>query len=247
MSTTKSIGQNLKINRLFLALLLIFNVSKAYPESGADQNGSFLEQSIANYIHETNKILTAKGYRYDYKIGNIDPRLNFDTCSENLSLELQQDPMHYAQNTIKVACTGKKPWKLYIGVTIEIFGPSVIAKENIARNQSIAANMLEITETQINRSGHASYGATKPLVGMIAKRTIRKGQAIQPNHIIAPNLVDRGDQILIVAKNDMISIKMNGTALSEGTLGEQISVKNNRSKRIVKGTVVDKGRVEINL
>lgn len=243
MNTIKSIGQNIKNNRLFLAISLFFIATSAYPSL----NMRGLEQSIANFIHESNKTLTAKGYRFEYKIGSIDPRLNFGTCEENLNLEYLRPPTQHEQNTVKVECNGQKHWKLYVSVQIEIFGPVVTAKETIVRNQVITSEHLELSETQINRSGQIGYSETQPLIGMVAKRTIRKGNKISANQVIAPSLVDRGDQIVIIAKNDMIAIKMNGTALSEGALGEQISVKNNQSKRIIKGTVVDKGRVEVNL
>lgn len=243
MNTNKSIGQIIKINRLILSMLLIFISFPSYAAS----NAVSLKQSIHDYVTNYAQELSAKGYRYEVKIGSIDPRLNFGRCQENLRFEFVTPPTSQEQSTIKVECANEQPWKLFVATTLKIFGPSVIASQSIGRNQPISPDMIEIKETQINRAGQASFSDPKSVIGMVAKRTIREGQTIQPHSLSAPRLVNRGDQIVITAKNDMISIKMKGTALSDGTLGEQISVKNNQSKRIVKATIVDTGQVAVNL
>ena len=40
-------------------------------------------------------------------------------------------------------------------------------------------------------------------------------------------------------------VRMTGTALENGTRGEQISIKNNRSGKVIRGYVVDKGVVSV--
>jgi flagella basal body P-ring formation protein FlgA len=52
---------------------------------------------------------------------------------------------------------------------------------------------------------------------------------------------------VIMASTQGIMIKMRGTAMQDGELGQQISVKNNQSKRIVKARVSDSGLVSVTL
>ncbi|WP_068760288.1 flagellar basal body P-ring formation chaperone FlgA, partial [Oleiphilus sp. HI0128] len=83
--------------------------------------------------------------------------------------------------------------------------------------------------------------------GMVARRSIRPGSTIQPGHLTPPKLVKRGDNVVIVASNSAISVRMNGTAMTDGALGQQIPVQNLQSKRVVKARVSEPGLVIITL
>ena len=94
--------------------------------------------------------------------------------------------------------------------------------------------MLQTKDDVINRGRYTGYTNAKAIIGMLAKRTIRSDAIIQSNQLKAPNLIKRGDNVIITASNSAISVKMNGTALMDGALGEQISIRNNQSKRLFK-------------
>lgn len=233
----------MEINRLIFCLLSLFLSHHAL----ATLHTPDLSEQISAHIESYGKSLTAKGYRFDYQIGNIDPRLSIGRCDSDLNIEFLRNPLEQAQNTIKINCLGEQPWKLFVATTLNIYGPIMVLDIALARGEAIQANMLSMKETQINRSRQALFSEPGQVIGKIAKRSIRAGQALSPNLVKAPNLVTRGDQVTIVAQNNAISIKMNGTALSHGALGDQISVRNDRSERIIKAKVVDRGRVLVTM
>lgn len=233
----------MKINRLILCLLFVFNSYHSFASTQAVE----LRDQIARFIDSKGENLTAKGFRYEYEIGSIDPRLSVGQCNDNLSLQLMRPLMEQMHNTIKVSCTDHTPWKLFVSASITIYGQVITAVSPITRGQEINLSNIGTKEAVINRSRQAVFSDPTAVTGMLAKRSIRAGQEITPGLLKAPNLISRGDQVVISAKNNAISIRMNGTALSHGALGQQIRVKNNKSERIIKAKVVDQGLVSITM
>ncbi len=233
----------MNFHRLFLSLLLLVI---AVPTHARSQDGSVnnqLRQFISAYVAE----LAAKGFRVESEIGNIDPRLHFGDCEGNLNFDFNRNPIEHAQTTVAVECDSNAPWQLFVRTEIRIYDEVVIAPNAIPRGSVIGIGMLDLTEKQINRGGYGHYSEAVLVEGMVAKRTIRAGSIIKPAMLQAPQLVSRGDQVVIVAANESINIRMNGTALSDGAKGEQISVRNNHSDRVIRAKVVKKGKVQVYL
>lgn len=188
--------------------------------------------------------LAEKKHRYDMEIGNLSPSLKLRQCSDDIQFELKRDVYQSPNNTIEAQCVSPS-WKLYIPITIDIYGPIVISKTSIPKNTLIRAHHLELKEQQINLTRYANYNAIKLVQGMRAKRNIRQGAVISPSSLEPPMLVARGDQVIISAESEVIAIQMKGEALNSGALGEQISVKNLSSDRIIRARVTERGKVSV--
>ena len=70
---------------------------------------------------------------------------------------------------------------------------------------------------------------------------------ITPRMIEEPKVVKKGDEVMIVATKGALSVRSSGVALSDGRVGQQISVKNSATKRIVKARVKRKGLVQVTI
>jgi len=239
----QSIGQKMKNNSLFFCLLTFLlpfgELTNASTVSIQEQASSFLK----SYSLE----LAAKGFRSEYKIGNIDPRLIINKCETSYIFSFIREPLEQPQSTLLVTCPSLPAWKIYLSTTYKIFGMVVSSRQFVPRGTIIQTSALELKEYQINKINYDSFSSTKYVTGMTAKRAIKANKIITPNLLTPPRLIKRGDLVTIIASNHAISIKMKGTALSHGKMGEQISIRNNQSKRIIKGTVVEVGRVLVTL
>lgn len=189
--------------------------------------------------------IAASGYRSEFSVGNIDPRMNFKQCSRPWEFEFSRAPLKQSRTTVLAQCLEGDFTKLYISVDYEIFGEVIVSSRLISRGQAISAQDLKVQEQQINTARHATFRKREPVIGMIAKRSIKEGRPITPPLLAAPRLVTRGDDVMITASNSKISIRMSGEALSHGTLGQQISVRNKQSKRVIRARVTNSGQVEV--
>jgi len=229
----------MKINRQIFIIPFLFFSCLCFSSEQVEN----LQTQINIFLEQHSKKLADKGYRSDYKIGNIDPRLSLHACSEELNFIFNRPPLEQNNITILTECKGIKPWKLYVSVKYNIYGHIITASETIQRGTLINRSMLQEKEEIINKGRHISFSDMNKIIGMQAKRTIRNNAIISRNQLIAPKLIKRGDNVIITAANNAISVRMNGTALTDGALGEQISIRNKQSKRIIKGRVTEMGHV----
>lgn len=252
----------MKISRqIFLLLTVFLHAISAFADNpGSDQSSEKIEldsgktssvqaYSISSLVSEHLETLAIefaeKGYRSEYTIGNIDPYHKLKSCSEQPTLSINRSPLIQNRVTTEIKCADAKPWRLFVSSEFNLFKQAVIASTNIRRGQVISADNLSLKETIINKSHYSLYNDLGDVVGMIAKRSIRAESSIQPGHLSPPKLIKRGDNVVIVASNDAISVRMNGTALADGALGQQIPVRNIQSKRVVKARVSEAGLVSI--
>ncbi len=237
-----SIGHILKVRRAILVLSLLFMATPSVASSFSEWASLQAEQFLEDY---SEKIAADKGYRSDYKIGNIDPRLNLTICKTPLTIEFQSNPLDRNKNTLKVVCNDQKRWSIFIGAKIDIFNNVWVASQTLPRGYRVKNSDLERAEIQVNQSRQGYFVKPNNIVGMLLRRTIQAGDVFYPGLLLPPKVVARGDTVVISALSDTISVQMIGTALSDGKLGQQISVRNKKSDRIVRATIVSKGKVTV--
>ena len=83
------------------------------------------------------------------------------------------------------------------------------------------------------------------VTGLHTKARTGDGHVLTPRVVALPKLVNRGQQITLIAGADGIEVRSRGKALSDGVAGELISVKNLSSNRVVEGVVLEAGLVKI--
>ena len=81
---------------------------------------------------------------------------------------------------------------------------------------------------------------------METNRTIMAGEIIRERYLRKAKLVRRRDPVTLVNNSPAIQIITSGTALQDGYYGQSVKVINSESGRNVIGTVIGRGKVEIN-
>lgn len=229
--------------RQIFILILLFISANTF----SSPTGQNLSTQLEDFLKQKQSEIAENGYRSEYNIGNIDPRFNQKPCLQPINFSLNRSPMQQANLTILAECKDDTPWKLYITTKFVVYGNVVYAASTLSRSHTIEKQDLEIKEEPINLHFYASFNSMDDVIGMIAKRSIRQGSVIQANLLQAPKLIKRGDDVVIMAQTQGIMIKMRGIAMQDGELGQQISVKNSQSERIVKGKVSNAGLVSVTL
>ncbi len=83
------------------------------------------------------------------------------------------------------------------------------------------------------------------VVGRRALRGISSGEAIRRSDIDIPPTVEKGKVVSMIFSSGGFTAKATGLALQDGRVGEKIEVKNDRSQKVVKGTIINSGEVSI--
>ena len=119
-----------------------------------------------------------------------------------------------------------------------------VAGRNLVRGEQISAAdvALEVREVSQYRQGFVLVA--EDIVGKEVKYAVTKGEAFRTSVLNSPLMIKRGDEVSVEAVAGSIRVVTNGTAVSDGRMGQQIRVKNNQSERIVNARVVGPGKVQ---
>jgi len=82
--------------------------------------------------------------------------------------------------------------------------------------------------------------------GHVARRPLAAGAAVRQGDLVRPDLVARGENVMIVYRSRGLTLTMRGSANEAGVLGDVINVTNPQSKRVLQATVIGPGQVVVN-
>jgi flagella basal body P-ring formation protein FlgA len=178
-------------------------------------------------------------------VGNLDSRLRLQQCSRELTAFNNSQKFDLGNQTIGVKCDSETPWTVYVPVTIKLFKPIVVSTRPLQANQIINENDITVRDVDVSTIRYAYFQQPKKLIGQQLKYPMAKGAVVTSQSVQPQKLIKRGELITLMAETQGMQVKMSGTALSDGVLGQKIKVKNSSSERVVEGTVDGHGVVRV--
>lgn len=182
--------------------------------------------------------------RVEYKIGNLDPRLSMADCPQALSTQLKS-LNSVGKINVQVSCQKTAIWSLYVPVNISLYRPVVSLVTPVAKGTLLSQAQLRLQDIDISRLNGTYFTAIDQVAGMQSKRPLRADSPILADHLQAPIMIKRGDAVLMTARSGSLVVKIPGVALADGHHGEQISIRNSQSKRVVEARVTAPGQVAV--
>lgn len=181
--------------------------------------------------------------KMEIKVANIDPRINIKPCTSPLQANIPEN--HNGRNVnVKIYCEDSTSWKMFIPVKIRTTIPVLVAITTINKGTTLDNSNVAVRYKNQSQIRGEIFSNSDTVLGAKSKRTISKDTAITRRNIC---LVCKGESVIITAVSDDFVIKTSGTALKDGSIGDQISVKNQRTGRTVIGKVSSINHVVINL
>lgn len=182
--------------------------------------------------------------RLEYKINQLDSRLSMQDCPQPLVAELKSNrPL--GRITLKISCQQSSRWSLYVSAEINLYRPVVSAVMPVAKGTVLNASQLHLQELDISKLTGSYFTAIDQVVGMQARRSLTTERPITAEQLEQAIVIRRGDAVLMSANTGSLMVKIPGIALADGHKGQQISVKNSQSKRVVQARVVASGQVMV--
>jgi len=206
-----------------------------------------IEQSVQRHVAsllKQHKLTNTSQQRVDFSVSKVDPNLRLASCSKPLNLNKNGDKL-MGRISIAVRCEGSKPWKIYVPVTIRAYRKVVTAAVPLARNQALEPALLDLTEKDVSRLTQGYFSSIDAVSGKLLNRPLQLSGVLQPNMIIEPVMIKRGDEVIIIAKTGALLVRSAGVAINDGRLGQQIQVKNKSSKRVVMARVISNKQVQV--
>ena len=227
----------IKILKIILLIIPLMSLNSFGNTTNKHNLVDFVERFVKN------NIVSQSDGKVDISVSAIDPRIKIKPCISILKANIPEK--HNGRNVnVKVYCEDAIPWQLFIPVRIsqEI---QVLVTTNILAKGTVIDNTNTVIEyININRIRGESIDNVELVTGGRLKRRLAKGAVVSPRNIC---LVCKGEVVTIIAKSTDFLIKTGGLALTSGSKGEQVRIKNSKSGRIINARVQAVNKVVINL
>jgi flagella basal body P-ring formation protein FlgA len=201
---------------------------------------TFLEQAVGDYLQRSNI-----AGRHEIQINRLDPRLRLPLCDQDLTTSLESPAQPIGRVTLRVRCDGSSPWTVFVPGQVRQYREVVTANRPLKRDNVVTEMDVSLAERDIGLLNQGYLTSLQQALGKKLTRALLPDQVLAPVHVQQAEVIRKGDQVVISARSGGISVRMPGEALSDGVLGKQISVRNQRSKRVVKARITGPGQVEV--
>ncbi len=210
------------------------------PEQLIGAGEVFLEQAVSDYLQRSNI-----AGRQEIQINRLDPRLRLPLCGQPLTTTLESPAEPIGRVTLRVRCDGDTPWTVFVPGQVRLYRQVVIASRPLKRDNLLTEMDVLLAERDVGLLNQGYLTDLTQAIGKKLTRPLLPDQVLAPVHVQMAEAIRKGDQVVISARSGGISVRMPGEALSDGTVGKQISVRNQRSNRVIRARVVGPGQVEV--
>lgn len=185
--------------------------------------------------------------RTEIRLGALDARLRLAACELPLQGFLPPGGRLSGNTSVGVECRGNHPWKLYVQAYVAVYKTVAVASGYLAVGTVLDAGNVRMEERDVTTGAYGYLTEIGQLGGMIVKQPLQDGRIIPPRAVAKAKLIRRGESVVILSRNGQIEVRMNGSALMDGTEGDRIKVRNANSKRIIEGRVEAPGVVMVSM
>lgn len=121
----------------------------------------------------------------------------------------------------------------------------VVPAVNIARGAVVTAADLRLKEIETSHDVEQLALDAGQLVGRIARAALAKDHPIRLSDVTLPQIVARGDDIVVRASFGGMAVSLKATAMEAGAIGDVIRARNEHSKKVLEVEVIDHKSAEV--
>lgn len=179
--------------------------------------------------------------------GRLDSRLRLRACDTPLEAHLPPGGRLIGGTTVGVRCPGPSPWSLYVPMQVNVRGEVVIINRSLPRGTVLSSGDLRLERRELN-SLHSGYLVDPERAkDMVLRRALSGGTVLTPHMVEPQRLVHRGERVTLISENSVVTVRMAGEAMADGSYGDRVRVRNLSSRRVVEGRVLSAGVVGVNM
>lgn len=231
------------MKKSILSVLLFF--SSASLSAEPIQSPDVLTHKIEQYV--LNELATYPEGKVHVSADKIDSRLTLKACAYNQLVVFNpyQTPI-LETSTMGIKCReNDNHWSLYVPIRITILKTVYVANRALMKGEHITGNDIYQTEMDVHRLKYGYFEDIDDLVGQMCKTNIAINSPFSPHNVELAKIIRKGEKVSIVTSNNNLTVSMDGIAMNEGALGENIKVRNIVSKKIIEAQVAGKKRVTV--
>ena len=247
------IGNSLKIAKRALRKVGLepssFDISKSTKVLVSRKSQSVDAQELISFAQSALlEELTQRfnGGEYQIEADTSVPNLSLPTGKLDFSLRRLRSQFLAGDINVylDISIDGVNRKSVKIPLSVKLTSKVLIAKKNFTRGDPLDLKDFVGSTQTLGQARLAPVHETQ-LKQMRANRRVSKGTVLISNMVERIPKILSGKLVTIVADFNGVRVKSSGTALADGFIGQEISVKNRLSKRVIFGVVMPNGDVQV--
>lgn len=186
-------------------------------------------------------------YELDVQVSPLDPRLQLAACSTPLQAYAPPGYRPIGNTNVGIRCTDRQPWNILLPARIRAYANIVVSARPIARGTTLSTADITLRREDISAQSSGYFTDTADVIGKTAKQPILLEHVIMPSSIAPPLAIRRGESVNVIASTDGFEIRTEGTAMQDGSIGDNILVVNRSSQRRIEATIVAPAEVHVKM
>ena len=147
--------------------------------------------------------------------------------------------------SVDVMVDGVSHGRVSMAGYVDLYDKVVCATRNLSRGEILAPEDLCLKQINVSKIPDNYLTRLDTPVGMRLKQDLASNGFFRENMLEGSPLVNRGDNVVLVARKGNMRIVATGVANQEGRLGDQIQVNNLTTNRVVSGRISGPKTVDV--
>lgn len=226
--------EGVRLDSLRYSLPRQIAVTRAFREVKMEE----LERALTSFITKSDKNVDVKQLIVDKPV-----RIPTDSLGlEVVSLQTTK-PGHIGVDYKSVA--GSDEVRFQLRAVADEWRLMPVASRPLLKGSVIAAQDVQLAKLNGTTVGRDSVENLGDIVGRSLTKDIGQGEMFKAAAVVVPPVIAAGSRVTIVYRQNRLEVTASGIALENGGLGQDIKVRNDSSKKVVIGKVVEAGLVMV--
>jgi flagella basal body P-ring formation protein FlgA len=189
------------------------------------------------------------GNHADFRISNFRVTGNQPVSTGTVTLKIadhgDRKMLGYMSVTAFVHVDAKSVQRVMLSGWVHLFKDIPYTVHPLKKDTVISEKDMKLVRKDVSKLPLNVVADAKIVIGKKLKHSLGSGAYLRENMLDDVPVVNRGDQVVIVAESGAIRVTVIGKTLEEGCPGDIIRVKNAMSKRVITAQVVDASTVRV--
>lgn len=207
---------------------------------------TILKQDVKNYVEQSlSRIYEKKEYQViSFSVRGLESypqgKIRFvadagDMVDKNGKLSFFLD----------IIIDGKKEDRVSVKGSVAVYETVLQMKRSFAKGERLSREDVCQEKRNIFELGDDVIKTVEEIDGKNLKSGVRKGDYLTAAILVEPPLIQKGDIITLIARNENLIILTTGVSREDGYKNDLINVENLDSGKLVRGIVKEKSKVEV--
>lgn len=219
---------------------LLFSLSPVRASAGTQDIG-LIRKTVDHFVRQNTAELPGQ---VTLTVGAIDPRLQLPACDTPEAF-LPAGSRLWGNSTVGVRCQSATPWTVYVPVSVRIMAQTAVATRPLSAGQTVNQADVAMQSSDLSQLPPGVIMDPALAIGKTVIIGAATGQAFRHDMLRAPQVIQQGQTVKLMAKGNGFQVTSEGKALANATLGQVVSVRT-QSGQVISGIAKQNGVVEVN-